>query len=137
MSIDHAKLDEGLRNCTPDEKFIAKLAVLGLSADQIVSVLAIKREMDAPRRAAQRERTARRRARVNVRTDEWYSLREQVFERDGFVCAYCGDAEGPHQIDHIVPVVQGGASVLDNLCVACRACNASKGGQTPEEWQFQ
>ena len=63
------------------------------------------------------------------------SIREFVFKRDGFVCSYCGDVEGPFQIDHKHPVFLGGTNDIDNLTVACRACNLSKGAKPLDEWR--
>lgn len=62
-------------------------------------------------------------------------LRRQVFQRDGEVCAYCGDTTGPFHIDHRKPVAKGGKDTLGNLTVACRSCNLSKGCKTTEEWK--
>jgi len=33
-------------------------------------------------------------------------------------------------VDHIVPLVAGGNSTLDNLCLACYRCNEFKGPRT-------
>jgi hypothetical protein len=55
-------------------------------------------------------------------------LRFAVLSRDAFTCRYCG-RKAPDieiHIDHIVPVAEGGTNTLDNLCVACRECNAGK-----------
>lgn len=60
-------------------------------------------------------------------------LRSHIFERDGEVCAYCGSEEGPFEIDHILPVRLGGSNCVDNLTVACRTCNRSKGAKTIAE----
>lgn len=80
------------------------------------------------------ERTARYRSRMDVSPVEWHALREQVFERDGWACTYCGDPSDLH-CDHIMPLVQGGKSTLDNLTTACRACNCGKSGRTVEQWR--
>lgn len=56
-------------------------------------------------------------------------VRFEVFKRDGFVCQYCG-AHPPEvvlQVDHIVPVVEGGENDIDNLVTACQPCNIGKG----------
>jgi 5-methylcytosine-specific restriction endonuclease McrA len=53
------------------------------------------------------------------------SVYRKVFERDGYKCLKCGTMERL-ELDHIVPITKGGASVLDNLQVLCRSCNASK-----------
>jgi hypothetical protein len=54
----------------------------------------------------------------------------QVFERDGFQCAFV-DAEGRRcqerrflTIEHRQPFARGGETTVDNLCVFCRAHNA-------------
>jgi 5-methylcytosine-specific restriction endonuclease McrA len=59
--------------------------------------------------------------------NEWREIREEIFTRDGHVCAYCGDTDGPHEIDHICPVSRGGSNDPSNLTVACVPCNRSKG----------
>lgn len=63
-------------------------------------------------------------------------LRFSIFARDGFACRYCGrqggDVAGVELvIDHIIPVVQGGTNIPENLLTSCQPCNAGKGGQTP------
>ena len=66
---------------------------------------------------------------------EWRELRAAVFERDGYVCTYCGvDTDAPH-CDHVMPVSRGGSSALDNLTTACPRCNLSKGSKTVDEWR--
>lgn len=58
--------------------------------------------------------------------------------RDGDLCRYCGRAvkwsdrrgEGGGTYDHVVPDLVAG---VDNIVVACRACNARKGRRTPAE----
>ncbi len=64
-----------------------------------------------------------------------------VRERDGDTCRYCGrqvkwsDRRGQlgGTYDHVIPVKSGGKSTLDNLVVACRACNSRKCDRTPEQ----
>lgn len=68
------------------------------------------------------------------RSKEWPSLRIAIFERDGFRCTYCGDAESDLECDHIYPVHLGGDNDPENLTTACRSCNRSKGGKTVAEW---
>lgn len=45
-----------------------------------------------------------------------------------------GGASGPFHIDHVLAVANGGTDALDNLVVACKPCNLSKGSKTVEEW---
>lgn len=66
-------------------------------------------------------------ARVNRR------LYEQVSERAGHRCEYCGlpqEAEVMDlTVDHVVPRVDQGSTDISNLALACLACNARK-------WKF-
>lgn len=62
-------------------------------------------------------------------------LRAFVLERDGYVCAYCGDTEGPFHVDHIFPVSRGGTDDPENLTCACASCNLSKSDKTLQEWR--
>lgn len=52
-----------------------------------------------------------------------------VKERDGAVCAYCGIEAKIVHIDHVIPISRGGQSTLENMVVACRSCNLSKGAK--------
>ena len=63
------------------------------------------------------------------------SKKSAVFARDGNQCAYCGSVDGPFHIDHVHPICRGGSNAIDNLTVACVACNLSKGGKTLSEWE--
>lgn len=55
-------------------------------------------------------------------------VRFQVMNRDGFRCAYCGATayEQKLEVDHIIPVSEGGISTLGNLITACKPCNMGK-----------
>lgn len=63
------------------------------------------------------------------------NIRRMVFERDGNSCSYCGDDDGPFELDHRIPWSQGGPHSVENLAVACRCCNRSKGTLTADQWQ--
>lgn len=54
-------------------------------------------------------------------------------KRDGHKCAYCGRADLPLTIDHIIPKSRGGDDSWENLVAACLPCNNKKGDQKPEE----
>ena len=58
-------------------------------------------------------------------------LLAQVRERDGGICLYCHSPETlaltKFEIDHIIPISSGGSTNLENLCLACPACNRYKG----------
>ena len=67
--------------------------------------------------------------------------RFRVLSRSGFRCAYCGAlaADGPLEIDHVVPVSKGGSDHESNLVAACCDCNLGKSNdpvdvsQTPRQ----
>jgi 5-methylcytosine-specific restriction endonuclease McrA len=61
--------------------------------------------------------------------------RNNVFIRDEFRCQYCGAKRGAGELtyDHVIPRVQGGKTVWENIVAACRPCNARKRGRTPEQ----
>lgn len=56
------------------------------------------------------------------------SQRFEIFKRDDFTCQYCG-AHPPKvvlEVDHIVPVAEGGGNEDTNLVTACFNCNRGK-----------
>ena len=61
-------------------------------------------------------------------------LRLKVYERDRFRCVYCGrspitDLTVELHVDHIVPFVRGGKTLLENLQTLCAQCNLGKGSR--------
>lgn len=59
--------------------------------------------------------------------------KRNVLIRDGYQCAYCGNAHGKLTIDHIIPRSRGGRSTFENCVTCCRTCNVKKGCKTPNE----
>ena len=61
--------------------------------------------------------------------------RSGMLQRDGHVCAYCGDGFHEEELtrEHIVPFAQNGRDHWMNVVTACRACNHRKGSRTPEQ----
>lgn len=57
-------------------------------------------------------------------------VRFEVFKRDEFTCRYCGrkPPEVILNVDHIVPVVEGGGDEESNLATSCFDCNSGKSG---------
>lgn len=61
--------------------------------------------------------------------------RKELFERDKWVCHYCGEkvSEENVTLDHLTPQQKGGRHTKDNLKTSCLACNSIKSGKTYEE----
>jgi 5-methylcytosine-specific restriction endonuclease McrA len=72
---------------------------------------------------------------LRLRRGNESQLRTATIARDGRRCANCGvltnEQDGPTktEVDHVVPVANGGASQMGNLVVLCRACNRRKGSK--------
>jgi CRISPR/Cas system Type II protein with McrA/HNH and RuvC-like nuclease domain len=61
---------------------------------------------------------------------EYLTLRFEVFKRDKFKCVYCGRSPKDGailEVDHVIPVIDGGRVAMDNLVTCCRECNQGKG----------
>ncbi|MFN0079608.1 MAG: HNH endonuclease [Prosthecobacter sp.] len=60
-------------------------------------------------------------------------LRRQVTQRAKSRCEYCklsqAGQEAIFHIDHIIPEMDGGATTLDNLALACVSCSLRKGAR--------
>ena len=66
----------------------------------------------------------------------WRRLRQEIFERDGFLCQICL-ANGITKVvtfhgklagvcDHIIPLAQGGTDSKGNLQTICKDCDETK-----------
>ena len=68
-----------------------------------------------------------------VRVAMSVNLRFTILRRDEYTCQYCGRSapEVELEIDHRIPVADGGTDDPDNLVAACVDCNAGKGRRTP------
>ena len=49
-------------------------------------------------------------------------------------CYYCGVKSKSLSFDHVVPLAKGGNHDPDNLVMACKSCNSSKGARNPHEF---
>lgn len=60
---------------------------------------------------------------------------ETLFERDRYVCAYCGEHFHHKQLsrEHINPRCQQGQDNWMNVVTSCKDCNNHKGGRTLEQ----
>lgn len=61
--------------------------------------------------------------------------RINVMTRDDFQCCYCGKKLPMKELnyDHVVPRIQGGKTVWENIVTSCYPCNDRKSGRTPEQ----
>lgn len=90
------------------------------------------RKWCAENRDKVREYGRRRRALKNGATIEPVD-EAAIYEQAGYMCIYCGATEDL-ALDHIVPLAGGGPHSEENLVVACRSCNSSKGAKPLEDW---
>ena len=60
------------------------------------------------------------------------ALRHEVLKNGNFKCQDCGASknEVKLEVDHIIPVSQGGNDELSNLQVLCKECNRAKGNRS-------
>jgi hypothetical protein len=66
---------------------------------------------------------------MQVRAEVTPALRLAVIKRDRGLCRYCTvRAKWRNiEIDHVLPVISGGKSTMENCVTACRTCNQKKG----------
>lgn len=67
--------------------------------------------------------------------------RFEVFKRDMFKCQYCGkspikDQDVVLEVDHIIPVAEGGNNEMINLVTSCWDCNRGKGARKLDDRQI-
>ena len=62
------------------------------------------------------------------------AVRRRVRQAAADRCGYCLSHQryvlGPHEIEHLIPLMSGGSDDETNLWLACARCNRFKGGQT-------
>ena len=71
-----------------------------------------------------------------LRGRPWERLRQRVLLRDDYLCVEClkaGRVELAREVDHIVPVCDGGGNNMENLMSICIACHAEKSAQEEKE----
>lgn len=88
----------------------------------------IRRRVLRRRKAA--DAHARRRASFYTERLEDVS-RDEIAERDNYVCHICGEWVSAHDmtIDHVTPLVKGGTHTKDNIKLAHKVCNSRKGAK--------
>jgi 5-methylcytosine-specific restriction protein A len=63
---------------------------------------------------------------VRLRGDTWMKIRRRVLVDGGFACVDCGLVNMSNQIDHDIPLEQGGSNDDSNLKIRCIACHEAK-----------
>jgi 5-methylcytosine-specific restriction endonuclease McrA len=91
-----------------------------------------RRQADLERRQARRLQRAHENLQQDTddrprRASTPREMRRTVFDRDGGRCVECGSSFDL-QYDHIIPVVLGGATSVENLQLLCADCNREKSG---------
>lgn len=67
-----------------------------------------------------------------VRGRKWMSQRQRIMARDSYTCAACGCVRHDHEVDHRIPLEQGGSNDDSNLQLLCSGfglCHAKKTAQ--------
>lgn len=119
------------------------MTAYGLTCDPLIAALErieaaeVRHHVDEQaerRRAKDRDRTKLRNKLLGMSYREWLKLSMEVFDRDNWICMYCGEAQERPQADHMMPLSKGGPTNLGNLVTACRSCNSSKCDRPATEW---
>lgn len=80
-----------------------------------------------------RIRSNLRRAPGDLTDAEW----RDILTEFGGACAYCQSRGLDLELEHVIPVSQGGLTTASNVVPACGSCNSSKGGKRLEEWMTE
>ncbi len=58
------------------------------------------------------------------------------YRKHGLICAYCGTelTKDTKTVDHKIPRIYGGVSILDNLVPSCKKCNEDKSNLIYDEY---
>ena len=59
--------------------------------------------------------------------------RNEIFNRDHYMCLYCGKETRQLTLDHVIPRYRDGQHTWENVVSACVSCNRRKAGRTPKE----
>lgn len=81
-----------------------------------------KNNPEADAASVNRRRTRKTTAGGNYTAAEWKALVEHY----GNQCLCCGRADVKLTADHVVPVVKGGSSDIENIQPLCGSCNSKK-----------
>ncbi len=56
----------------------------------------------------------------------------------GDICQYCGKSTAfdVAQLDHIIPLIEGGSNEISNMRYACKSCNVGKNSKPLEDFRL-
>jgi 5-methylcytosine-specific restriction endonuclease McrA len=85
-----------------------------------------------------REKSKRRKAKARGQTPLQIPVAaiKRRFAEFGNCCAYCS-ATGDMNLEHVIPISQGGPHDIGNIIPACFSCNMNKGTKPMEQWYRQ
>lgn len=63
----------------------------------------------------------------------WMNTRRRIMQRDKFTCACCGAIRMDHEVDHRIPLEQGGSNDDDNLQLLCSGADQCHDRKTRQE----
>ena len=64
-------------------------------------------------------------------------MRYEVLARDGGTCVLCRSQDKRLEVDHIVPLAQGGSDAIENLQTLCIDCNRGKSDRDDRDFRSQ
>lgn len=86
------------------------------------------------RKRVYNKRSKEKRERAHIYWDKFEE--DYILDKFGGRCAWCG-SQWYVELDHFIPIYEGGKTIPGNLYPACRACNRGKGGKgrrLPQMW---
>lgn len=61
-----------------------------------------------------------------IRGSAWMRMRRETMETGGYECVDCGRISTRHEVDHDIPLEQGGSNDTSNLKLRCVECHQAK-----------
>lgn len=72
-----------------------------------------------------------------TRGSAWMATRRRILMRDGYACQCCGVVRMDNEVDHRVPLEQGGSNDDDNLQTLCGGPDGCHARKTQGEGQVR
>src|SRR3990167_9781233 len=115
------KLDDLIKygHLREDEKVNAYLAS---------ALFAIANEMSAKNKPSKDDYEITKKTKIRQRNSVPPAIKHEVFKKNNYKCVECvkTNKDISIEVDHIIPVSQGGTDELDNLQTLCFHCNRAK-----------